>query len=75
MDLTEFESGCLREVDGVRWFDLGVNVALATDRFRRAVRIGVGASTTEAGLVAGLVAARRIVRVTGAFIGPIQPSL
>lgn len=56
MDLTEFESGCLREVDGVRWFDLGVNVALATDRFRRAVRVGVGASTTEAGLVAGLVA-------------------
>ena len=34
--LTEFESGCLREVDGVRWFDLGVNVALATDRLRRA---------------------------------------
>ena len=56
MDLTEFESGCLREVDGQRWFDLGVNVALATERFRRAVEVGVGGSTTEAGLVAGLVA-------------------
>ena len=56
MDLTEFESGCLREVDGQRWFDLGVNAALATERFRRAVEVGVGGSTTEAGLVAGLVA-------------------
>ena len=55
MDLTEFESGCLRSVDGHRWFDLGVNAALATDRFRRAVQVGVGGSTTEAGLVAGLV--------------------
>ena len=56
MDLTEFESGCLRAIDGQRWFDLSVNAALATERFRRAVEVGVGGSTTEAGLVAGLVA-------------------
>jgi hypothetical protein len=56
MDLTEFQSGCLKSIDGQRWFDLAVNSALATDRFRRAVAVGVGGSTTEAGLVAGLVA-------------------
>ena len=56
MDLTEFESGCLKEVDGHRWFDMGTNPSLATERFRRAVQVGVGGSTTEAGLVAGLVA-------------------
>ncbi len=51
------EGSCLREVGGHRWFDTGENFDLAMDRFTEAVQVGTAGSTTEAGVLAALVAA------------------
>ena len=51
------EGSCLREVDGLRWFDTAENFDLAMDRFTEAVQVGTSGSTTESGILAALVAA------------------
>lgn len=56
MDLGE-ESACFREVNGDRWFDTADNFDLAMDRFTEAVQVGTSGSSTELGILAGLVAA------------------
>jgi hypothetical protein len=57
MEMAGDQAGCLKSVDGRRWFDLAADPVQEVTRFRTAVQVGASDGTVETGLLAGLVAA------------------
>jgi hypothetical protein len=57
MEMAGEQAGCLKQVDGRRWFDIATDPVQEVTRFRTAVQVGASDGTVETGLLAGLVAA------------------